>query len=156
MYQQIARFVGVTALELIVTAMIAAAALVPSVLILAYEKAEPPAPVIPPTSDMTAIAHTQSLIKEVAPMLLSTSSPSSLIVQALSLRPKGVQVTHVSYAAGAPGTLIIVGTGGSRDAIQTYQAALQGTGRFDSISLPVDVLIGKQGGEFTMTLTGAF
>ena len=106
--------------------------------------------------DRADIVRTQKLIGQLHGVVNATSSPSATIRVALGLRPKGVIVEHMTYAPGLSGSLVLVGTAPSREGISSYRDALAHDPHFKTVSLPVDALVGAQGGQFTITLSGAF
>lgn len=150
-----ARFVIVLAAFLLALACFALLALIPSYL--ALRLATPP---VADTSithkggapgDAIAIARAQALVRILSPVLSATTSPTALITEALSQRPKGISVDHVTYDVSA-GHLVLVGTG-MRDAINSYRDTLSKDLRFPSVSVPVSALVGSDSGHFSMTLT---
>ena len=108
------------------------------------------------SADRTELVAAQSLVVALAPVLAATSSPAEIIGVALAARPARVTVDHVSYTAGPIGTLMLVGSAGNRNQIEAYRQALTDNPHFDSVALPVNNLLGAEGGKFSITLTGHF
>lgn len=105
--------------------------------------------------DEAVLARAQALVELLAPRV-AAGGGLSIVMTALSLRPAGVHITSISYAAGANGTdtATLAGTADRREAIEAYRSALQSSGAFTNVSIPVADLVGTTQGEFTVTLTG--
>ena len=106
-------------------------------------------------ADRAAIQSIQTMLKVLAP-LTATSTPTSVITQALSLRPSGVVVDHVTYSGGVSGTVMLVGSTATREAINAYKQALSADPRWKTVSVPIGDLTGEPGARFSITLSGAF
>ena len=152
-----ARFVIVFSMFLFTLALLAALLIVPSYL--ALRLVAPPQTEISITkrtgasNDATSIARAQAMVRALAPVLTSTSSPSSVIVAALANRPPGALVQNISYSVGTA-ELRLTGTAG-RGAINVYRDALSADARFSSVSVPVSALVGTGDGRFSITLSVA-
>ena len=150
-----ARFVLVFAILLFILALLAALLIVPSYL--ALRIAVPPAANVSAAkhageaADAVAIGRAQAVVRMVSPVLTASTSPTSVINSALSGRPRGVVVEHVTYVSDS-NQLTLSGTA-SRDAINTYRDVLQKNAYFTSVSVPVSALVGIEGGRFSITLT---
>jgi hypothetical protein len=107
-------------------------------------------------TDRSAIAQSQILLKTLSPLFAATTTPTDAIEAALSQRPQGVLVTHITYTASTPGSLIIAGSAPSPEAINAYQEALQADPHFSSATVPVADLAGAENGNFSITLSGNF
>lgn len=107
-------------------------------------------------NERAEVTRTLSLISALAPYISATTSPTELIMSALSLRPQGVVVDHVVYSSGAKGEMRLYGSSGTRDGINAYRQALQSNPLFKTATVPVNNLVGAQGGQFSVTLTGTF
>jgi len=110
-------------------------------------------------SDTAAVIETKVLLAAVAPSVAASSTPTAAIVEALGLRPQGVTVDQISYTAGTPSSLMLVGTAATTGSIGDYRTALAADPLFASVSVPVGALVGTQGGRFSITLSvaaGAF
>ena len=107
-------------------------------------------------SDREALARMQVLIEELRPLASSTPSVIRTFEEALLARPPGVAVQNIHLTRGNPATLILAGIAPSRDEINTYRTALSKDPRFMSVSVPIGILAGTEGGRFTITLTGDF
>lgn len=105
--------------------------------------------------DRIALAHAQSLIRVLSP-LLSTSTQTALIDEALSVRPSGVTVSHIAGNAGHPGTIVISGLVKRTELVSAYQSALRSNPHFASVLVPVGDLAGNEDGTFSVTLTADF
>ena len=103
--------------------------------------------------DTMAVARAQALVRILQPLLSATSSPAHIITSVLYERPKGVLVRHVTYTGGQ-GQLLISGSA-ARDAINVYRDTLLKHPSFTSVSIPVAALVGNEGGNFSITLTGS-
>ena len=88
-----------------------------------------------------------------APLVEATTTPSAALARALSLRPSGVIVDHISYT---PGSLVLAGLSKSREGVGIYRKALAADPTFSSVVVPIGDLAGAQGGRFSMTLSGRF
>lgn len=150
-----ARFIVVFSVLLSTLALFAALLIVPSYL--ALRIAAPPQQSTPAAGkgsaagDAIAIVRTQAIVLALTPLLAATTSPSSLIAAALSDRPAGVVIGHITYEADA-GQLTLTGTA-PRGAINGYHDALSTNPHFSSVSVPVSALVGTEGGRFSITLT---
>ena len=153
-----ARFVIVASLFATVLALVAFAALIPSYLV-----ARSGLPVASAnqnktresSNDRAQIAETTSLAHLLSPFVVSTTTPSDVILAALAKRPAGITIDNISYTAdpsGQIGKLVFSGAAKSSDLISSYRNALTADTRFTSVSVPVDALIGSKDGRFTMTL----
>jgi hypothetical protein len=152
------RFIIAAALILMFAAVFSALALSPSYVVLSLQNENTPpqqSGTAASQDDRTAIAHTQALITALSP-LLATTSATALIARALSVRPAGVSIDHITATAGAPGTIIFSGTAAQIDAISTYQSALIAGKQFLGVSVPVGDLAGTADGTFSITLSANF
>lgn len=109
-------------------------------------------------ADRASIQSTESLANQMGSLVVATTTPVSAIMVALSDRPVGIVINHISYNAGAKGIGQIVLTGSAKDPsqINAYQDALLQDSHFMSASVPVDALVGAASGQFAMTVTGHF
>ena len=105
--------------------------------------------------DRAAVAHAQALLGTLSP-LLSATTTSGLIADAISARPATVEISHITSTAGRPGTIILVGSAGSIKAISAYQNALRADPHFTGVSVPVGDLAGTAEGQFSITLSAYF
>ena len=154
-----ARYVIISSTILIIVAAIVAGSLLPSYLVLHFN---PGGIVIPNTitdseisADKQALMGSQSLLNVFAPSVAPVT-PTDAIRTALTLRPQGIHVDHVSYTAGTTGTIILQGYADNTDAINAYKAALLSSKHFSAVDVPVGVLVGSDNGRFDVTLSGAF
>ena len=106
--------------------------------------------------DRDAIIRTQLVLAKLLPLTHATTTPTEAISRALSLRSQGITVDHITYTAGNPGTLMIVGQANLREAVSAYRQALNVDPQWKSVSIPVGDLAGAPGATFSMTLSGDF
>ena len=96
------------------------------------------------------------LIRELGPLLITTTSPSTAATRALAARPTGVRITRVMYTkTDEEGRLTLIGSG-NRDQVSAYKDALASSGEYASVSVPVGALVGSEGGGFSIVVTGSF
>lgn len=94
-----------------------------------------------------------------AAMLLAlgkTQSPTTVVRKILVVSHPGVALSGFSYSPAtekAPGTLAITGTAASRDALRTYQLALQKVDFISAANLPVSAYAKDTDITFTITAT---
>jgi len=153
-----ARFGIVTGMALFVVGLVACLSLVPSYLALHIGEAPaaPQSSVSPSQqSDRAAIVHAQALLSTLSPLLSSTTT-SSLIEDAVNERPATIQIYHITATAGHPGTIILTGTAGSIDAVSQYQKILRADPHFTDAAVPVGDLAGTANGQFSITLAADF
>ena len=154
-----ARFVLAASAMLLIVAGIAALSLVPSyAAIRSREGSVSASSMVSPTNASTSASmkQTQALVKKLFPLIAATSSPLGAIKAALSDRPTGIEVDHISLAGGTGSTIIITGVASGRDAINAYRSVLGADPHFTKVSVPVGALIGAEGGQFSVTLSGTF
>ncbi|MSU73997.1 hypothetical protein EXS56_02560 [Candidatus Kaiserbacteria bacterium] len=106
-------------------------------------------------TDRAAILSIQTMLKVLSPVI-ATSTPTSVIIQALSLRPSGITVDHITYSAGHPGMIILTGSTATREAINGYRQVLSADSHWKTVSVPIGDLTGEPGARFSITLSGAF
>lgn len=106
--------------------------------------------------DREDITRAQALIRELRPVASSTVSALEILDAALGARPKGVTVTNIHYSRGNPGTIVLQGLAPSREEISALRMVLAKDPHFSGVSVPIGILTGVQGGQFTVTLTGTF
>ena len=88
--------------------------------------------------------------------LKGSASATETVRAALEVAHPGVSLTGVNYVAAAgksPATVALTGTAKNRDALRSYQLALQGASFVKSADLPVSVFAKSTDIEFTVTLT---
>lgn len=107
----------------------------------------------PASADQEAAVRTQKLITSLAPVANATTSPTGALAAALAEKPAGLSITSITYASDKS-TLVLSGTASRREAVSALRDALEATGRFSSVAVPVAALVGAQEGRFTITLTG--
>ena len=106
-------------------------------------------------TDRTALLSIQASLKALSP-LISTSTPTDVITQALSLRPSGISIDRITYSAGNPGTILLGGSAETREAINGYRQALSSDSHWKNVAVPIGDLTGEPGARFTITLSGIF
>ncbi len=155
-----ARFIIAGSYVALCTAGLCALSLLPSYL--ALHAVESP-PVASSTSlkvasdtDRAAIASIRAILTALAPLATATTSPTAAISQALSLRPSSISVDHITYSGGNPGTIVVVGSAATREAINGYRQALAADPQWKSVSIPVGDLTGAPGARFSLSLSGDF
>ncbi|MFZ2555666.1 MAG: PilN domain-containing protein [Minisyncoccia bacterium] len=108
------------------------------------------------SGDQAAAQQAQGLITLLTPLATATSSPATALAAVLAQKPVGISVTTISYVGGAKKTLVLSGIASRREAVNQFRDALEKTGLFSSVAVPVAALVGTQDGRFTMTLSGTF
>lgn len=155
-----ARFILAGSLVALAVAALSVAALSPSYLILQSEASGASSQTKTDTGtavqDRAAVLEAQSFITALTPLLNATTSRVEVVSQALSARPAGMTIHHITLTSGKPGTMILTGSAKNISAINTYRKALEGDRTFTSVSVPVGDLAGTQNGQFSITLTGTF
>jgi hypothetical protein len=153
-----ARFLIAASLILIAVAAFAALALMPSYLAL-HMGYNTPAQESPAdasrTSDRDAIVHAQALLSTLSPVLSATTT-TALIADALVSRPATLRVYHITTTAGHPGSIILSGVADSIEAVSRYQSVLRADTHFRHVSVPVGDLAGTANGQFSITLSADF
>ena len=94
-----------------------------------------------------------ALVNALLPIATATTSPSQAAITAISLKPAGMRINSLSYKKG---TVVVIGIADKREAISAYRDALEKSGQYTSVAVPIAALVGSQEGRFTITLTGAF
>lgn len=147
------RFIFVTALVMLVLAVVGFTALIPGyvALTLAAPSAESVS-VNREGSDPIAMVRAQALINNLAPIFSATSSPTDVMLSVIEQRPTGVRIDRISYMKGQ----VTLGGTGSRETVTAYRTALTSDTRFSSVAVPVAALVGSEGNRFSMTITGSF
>lgn len=158
-----ARFLFVGSVAAICCAAIACIALLPS---FAVSRAEG---VPDATSALSAedqqerveLALAQRLVRQLLPVATTTAPGLSAIDDIVEMKPAGVAITNIAYAPGKEGTgssLVVQGVGATREALNAYAARLRADARFETVSVPLNVLAGARADEggFTVTLMGDF
>jgi energy-coupling factor transporter transmembrane protein EcfT len=103
--------------------------------------------------DQAAAVRTQGLITNLSPIANATTSPVDALMTALAQKPAGISITTFTYTSGTK-TLLLTGTSQQREAVNAFRDALEASGRFGSVAVPVAALVGAQEGRFTVTLGG--
>lgn len=150
-----ARFILAGSAVAIIAALLSALSLLPSYLALHANEETPSEQTERVTSakDQEDIRRAQAILTTFAPFVQATTTPSLAVIRALSLRPAGVTVDHISYM---PGSLIVSGASKTREGVGAYRKTLSADPLFSSVTVPVGDLAGSQGGRFSMTLSGGF
>ncbi len=153
-----ARFIMAGSLVMLATAFIAGLSLLPSYLALNTIPTSTTASSASSASseDRAAVAQAQALLAGIAPILAATTSPTDAVSLALGLKGPGIVINHIAFTSGSPDALVISGSAGTPAEIDAYRKALAAESLFTNVSIPVGDLIGRQGGNFTVTLQGIF
>jgi hypothetical protein len=155
-----ARFVFAAAIVLLICAVLSFLMLLPSYFALTATTGAPSATSAnlnsQSASDTAVLINAKSLLSVLAPLIGATTTPSQVIESALALRPTHVHIDQITYIAGTPSTLILVGSAVSNSDISSYKIALGSDTLFSSVVVPVGALVGTDGGRFSMTLSGKF
>src|SRR3989344_639255 len=106
--------------------------------------------------DREAIRRVESLLAVLSPLVAATTTPTAAIERALSLRPATVKIDHIAYTGGNGGSLMIVGSATTREAINGYRQVLAAEPLFKSVSIPVGDLTSAPGSQFSVSLSGDF
>ena len=107
------------------------------------------------SADRAAIASIQTMLKALSP-LVGTTTPTAVIIQALSLRPSNITVDHIAYSADNSGSIVLTGSAATREAINKYRQTLSGDAHWKGVSVPIGDLTGEPGARFSITLSGPF
>lgn len=151
-----ARFIIVLSLMLISLALFFGIALIPSFAALEINTLSPDevnAQGSSAADSMKDMLRSQALLNAVAPVISSTSSPSSAITKAIAVRPSGVTISQIRYISASRS--IQLGGKATREQLTAYRTALETEGTFTSVSVPVAALVGSSG-QFSVTLQGNF
>lgn len=151
-----ARFIGVFAIVLFLSAAIASTSLIPAFISVRIARAALEAPQESQTAsrdDQVKLLRAQTIVSVLTPIVAATSTPSEILAVAIGLKPGAVRVSGVTYTKGS---LVLTGISSSRDAVNTYRQALEASHRFSAVLVPVAALVGAQEGRFTATLSGDF
>lgn len=151
-----ARFLIVFSLMAIGLAFVALLALIPSFVALetnTLSAEEVSAQGSTAVEGMKSMTKSQALLNVLEPIIVSTTSPSVAIARAIELKPKGATVQHIRFVG--PSKSIQLGGAATRDVITAYRTALEGSGMFTSVTVPVAALVGSTG-QFSITLGGNF
>lgn len=97
--------------------------------------------------------ETQALIDQISPMLTASSSALAAIQHSLSRRPSGITITRITYSVSKNRSLVLMGTSASRESTNAFKRALEETKAYESVSVPVGDLVGRDT-RFTITLSG--
>ncbi len=88
--------------------------------------------------------------------LANTRAASAVVGEVLTLSRPGITLSQFSYlpqSNGKPGTLSVSGTAATRDALRTYQLALQGAPFAQSAALPVSAYAKDANIDFSIVIT---
>lgn len=155
-----ARLMLVGALVMLIAALLGIIAILPAYISINVSRAalesSTEAETQSPSEDQAAAKQAQGLITLLTPLAIATSSPATALETALSQKPVGVSITSISFVGGAKRTLMLSGISSRREAVNQFRDALEKTGLFSSVAVPVAALVGTQDGRFTVTLTGTF
>lgn len=150
------RFVLAGALTLLASALIVALCLAPTAvsLRLALMGLSEEVPVSETVrDDQVKYTRISTLVSTLAPVVAATTTPSTSVAAALTLKPVGLSITSITYEKGR---IVLSGTSRDRQAVNDYRELLEADSRYTTVTVPVAALVGTQEGRFTITLTGAF
>lgn len=105
------------------------------------------------SADQDAAVRTQGLLTNLGSVANATTSPSSALTTALAQKPIDASITLITYNANAR-SIVLTGTSDRREAVNAFRDALEASGRFAGVAVPVAALVGAQEGRFTVTLSG--
>lgn len=111
------------------------------------------------SADEVALQERLAALSTSAAALVALSdapSVSALIREALSVPHLGVTLSRLSFTPSAgksPGTLAVSGSAATRDALRSYQLALEGARFARSAALPVSAYAKDSDIAFTITIT---
>lgn len=153
-----ARYVRTTGRLLLISAVVAFIALIPAYMSvrLARNALEQEVGITEDADTKAAqleASRAQAIITALKPVAMATSSPSSALQAALSVKPAGISIKVITYGKG---TLTLTAAGVNREVINDYRDALDAHPLFSSVVIPVAALVGAQEGKLTITLKGAF
>lgn len=155
-----ARFIVAGSLMALIAAALCVLALLPSYLALRADGAGNSAPTTASKAateaDRAAIASLRAVLTSLSPLVAATTTPTAAIGKALSLRPATISIDHVTYTGGDSGTIMLVGSAATREAINGYRQALAADPYFKTVSIPVGDLAGAPGARFSLSLSGDF
>lgn len=153
-----ARFILVGALVLTIGAAVACLALLPALVSVQVAHASlnaPPEESAAARDDQQKASRAQVLVTALGSLASATTSSANALAGALALRPTGISVTAITYQANAH-TIQLSGTSPRREAVNAFRDALEGSGAYSSVTVPVAALVGTQEGRFTITLKDGF
>ncbi|HEY4487693.1 MAG TPA: hypothetical protein VI483_02930 [Candidatus Paceibacterota bacterium] len=156
---QRARFIFAFSLIALAVAFISYLALMPSYLALVFGggKFE--------TNDQAAASTTQhavtlreakAAIVSLTPVLDATTTPGQILQAVFSSKPAGITIDRINYSRAKQGTIVLSGIALRTTEIEMYRTALDSSPHVESVSIPVNALVGSSDGAFTMTISGDF
>lgn len=151
------RFIKAGSIALVSLALLALVSIAPSYILLTINKPLTSSQDGPAADtqaqDKKDAQRARALIGDLLPIFAATTTPMDLIEKTLLLRPEGVTVSHISYTQdGDTTTVVLRGTTSARGQAESLRKALEDSGYFQSVSIPVNDLIGAGGNQFTVTL----
>ncbi len=148
------RFIAVGAAASVFAAFVGVIALLPAFISVRVARASLEAPSQAQQEareDSATASHAQVLVNALQP-LMSSTTPSESLAQALALQPAGISITSISYQSN-PDTIKLSGISDDRDDVNAFRDVLASSGLFAGVEVPVAALVGAQEGRFIMTLT---
>lgn len=103
--------------------------------------------------DRAALASLKSMMAALSPIVSATTTPTSAISYALTLKPPTISIDHISYTTGQ---ILLAGSTATREAIGGFRQTLSLDPHFKGVSIPVGDLTGAPGARFSLTLSGNF
>lgn len=104
------------------------------------------------STHLAALSNNMSILTAIA----GTPSVSAIIRTMLAVSRPGVTLSSFGYKAAtpkSPGTIVIMGTSATRDALRNYQLALEGIPSIRSANLPISAYAKDTDIAFTVTVT---
>jgi hypothetical protein len=155
-----AHFVLVGSIAALVGALLAFLALLPAYTITLFQhnisEVASTAPLTTEDENERAeLLRSRSLVRQFSPIASGTNSSFEAIMAALEMRPEDVLIQNIRYTRDG-GSMVIRGIALNRADIIAYRDLLSEDARFENVSVPASDLAGNEGGQFSMTLTGAF
>lgn len=161
----ISRFVLVVAFVLGISALGTGSVLIPSL----FSDTKQPAPVATTTQTLSPqevkntteqLKNAQALVTLVAPTAVKKTSLYTVMSAITNTKPTGIVVTDFIYGnasgKGGKGTLTVSGVTKSRSDIAAFRVALVKSDLFETVSIPVGVLVDSNASAFNLTMTGNF
>ncbi|MBI4133278.1 hypothetical protein HY478_01560 [Candidatus Uhrbacteria bacterium] len=106
-------------------------------------------------AERASIVRAQLLTRELSTIASSTSAVET-VEAVVDARPPKIFISSINYIRGNPGTITVGGSAPSREEISAYRTTLAKDPRFKSVTVPLGILTGAEGGRFSITLSGTF
>lgn len=154
---QRARFIFAFSSVALAVAFICYFALMPSYLALVFggakiETNDKAATSTPPQA--VILRETKAMIASLIPVVSATTTPTQILQTIFSSKPPGVTIARINYSSAKQGTIVLSGSAVRATEIEMFRTALDDSQHFESVSIPVNALVGSNNGAFTITITG--